>query len=510
MIQKHLVKCFKRLSSKDGSNPESIKSLWLGIAMISHTPDDWKGALLQPILDFIIHQFVTYPEEPVLSNLLQSLLDITTIHRQCLHRKNLESLFQLWRVINDKEPSLKNCTILSLESLLAEVLLNYEDYGITSASLINCIQDKISNSDNFLSCNTSENEGNSDSVKYSHNARKYKLLIALISYDASNSYKFIENFTIDVNDQDDDWDHLIAATIEQECIQTTLGSIPQSIVESAINRFQQKLKNDDIETFGSIMPPIQLITRNGKVSLKAFAKILKRAPIFLQRVRKSRKDGALLHKEMEFLNFMMIASTSDPLVEAKRNILTLVATHVSSSLLKILNCDHNQNNDLETFLSLTIELIKGCDGGIMQSLGSSALKKMIIACLKFGIQSESEATTKCLVIVRMLLEFGIKKSNCDESFAAELPKPHQVFSMAISHSNFSSVGVSRNCPARYELISLLLCCAAIDSHNIPIIDWECFSSLLVGFNASLSYEDRLFSRLLYTYENSTGKDVSVM
>lgn len=508
LIQKHLITCLKYLNS--GSAPHAKESTMLAYitTILQHSPYCRIGEILQPILEYCIHKFSSSSKEiRNISSLLNAILKNT--HKDSsyfFYGTNLQSVFHLWKVLAEIEKEQDEARYVSLmvmlEALMGEVLLNYEGYGIASSCLMNSIEKEVISSNDHLlwSAKHIESDLSTNTIP------KSQFLISLASHDASKLYLSMKRHAKDMNDADKDWDDLVATMIIQGHAQKPSTSIPNSLIEAAINIFQQKMTNNKDKSFGTIMQALEFLVKSGNVGLKSFSQILKRAPIFLQRARKTRTAGALWTKEVEFLNLLLLAASSDSLEEVRNRTVKLALVHVTSSLLKVLKSDDNSAGNLAKFLSTIIEILKLSHEDILQSLDSSALKKMMIACLKFGIEAEMDITSKCLIIVRVLLGCVERASN--KNLKKDLLQPQQILAMATSHSNFSLVAARRNSLVRTELIALLLCCVALEGGNLTITDWGCFSALLVGFRASLSYEDYLFRRLLYLYETSSNVHVS--
>lgn len=155
---------------------------------------------------------------------------------------------------------------------------------------------------------------------------------------------------------------------------------------------------------------------------------------------------------------------------------------------------------LEAILSL-ITVIDSMKEQYVPMHDSDAIKRMLINCLKHGINDEgdSQITMLCLIIVRQIIVvFFDDKSSLKNS--KSILHPHQVFAMVVKHSNFEQVAMKIDSETRRELISLLICCLVLDTEHSCDLNMCDILTLFRGFTASLNYPDILLRRLVLLYE----------
>ncbi len=507
LIQKHLnlVSFIRNPETSCRSGLHHIKGLMFATSILLLIPSDNVGALLNTMLDYCGDLLSNSTHSKSVANLMRKGFDKSrSSHKLNLQSMNILCIFQLWKFINEKKPRDENQIYLieSLEASIGAVVKNYENYGTSSASLVHIIFEELVTTNGFIlskTARTSQNDGNNAPT------RKFQLLVSLVSYDVSQFHDIVDKCIQSAKFFDNELDDLVATTILEGLLQKSYKSITHTIMEAAVFRILQKMQDSQIKTFCKMMIAVVAAIENGLVSTELIGKVLRRTPFFMQSIRKARKGGIISPKEIEFLNFLMAVASSDKLREESNTIVKLTLEHIAASIPKIVKAHENSSQTLNSFLSVTIKMLNLCDG--KPSIGSSSLKKMMIACLKFGIEPKLVTSTNCLQIVRKILELQKQESNGSLHSMEDLFQPHQIFAMIISHSNFSHVASSRDCPARSELISLLLCCIALDGSNISPMHWESLSALLIGFKANLSYKDCLFKRFIYLYELSVNQNV---
>jgi hypothetical protein len=441
--------------------------------------------------------------------LLHLLLKILRVHsNQVLQDLPFNSVFSLWRTFSEEKSknSITTSVRTLLEKIMAEIVHNYESYGLNAAHLLSKVQCTRTEKVTDILFENVSSDGNLESTQ-NHN-----FLLSLLLFDASTFalpiIHRLQNESID----DSKWDLVISALIKQVNTQKSCQDVAPSIsnvTDAAVRRLETMMTNGEGDSFSSIIEAMGSLLSSGRMSSNILEKILNRSNKFLQGIRKCRQDGVLTQIEMDFLSFISNTMLSEDFKDERLSGIVILLSHISNSLPKVLKSADENKDDCENFLSLAIGMLKLLDMKSITSIKSSIVKRMLVTCLKFGIQSNVVISSQCLIIVRLLLTIIFSGSHLDESYKQELFRPHQIHAMTISHSNFPTLAMSSKCAARRELISLLICCVALDGSNITPVKWDVLSALLAGFDASLREDDRLLRRLLFLYESTTSDMVSI-
>jgi len=175
-------------------------------------------------------------------------------------------------------------------------------------------------------------------------------------------------------------------------------------------------------------------------------------------------------------------------------------------VLKSSNDAHYEGSN--QFLLIVIDTLNSMDVAVLAKAMPSDINKMMLSCMKYGIKSIESISPYCLVIVRLLLILLSQLGEGGFNNKEQVFKPHHIFAMCFSHSNFETMAMKSNDPSRRELISLFICCLALDSPKVVPLQWEKISALLVGYDASLNEDDQLLLRFLFLYERNFGETVS--
>ena len=489
---------FKRFYGTGGIDLEQMQTfsseLSFTSAILPMMPPDRLGTLLRPIVNFCARIVSTDTQASPIIHLLQKILQSQS--EQYLHDLPTKSVFSLWQMFSkSKDPAIVSART-SLESSMVKLLLNYEDYGLNAAHLISDLQSQPI--EPIIDTLFRNGKNNVESIKF---------LIALITFDASMFVTPIINRLQEESDDSSILDDIIGTAIIETNLQKSCENILQSYtIERTLKRFSTLMVQRKVYSFGTTIKAMDSLLSNGSLNRDSFQNILNITPNFLQALRKCRQNGILTILEMEFLDFMTNVVTSNKLKGEAQKIAAMLLTHLGSSSSKVLKSASSEEEVCVSFLLISAEVLKSLTIEGVQSVKPSIVKRMMISCLKLGIQSDGSISTHCLVIVRLLL---VLVWDSDANYKEELFQPHQIFAMTVSHSNFTSLAMVSNCPTRRELISLMICCVSLDGEKIMPLESEMCSALLVGFNASLDADDCLLRRFLFLYENNVNNYVSI-
>ena len=477
-----------------------LTQLAFASGMLPLIPSNRLGPLLRPIVDCcaLMVSSNSYPITHVVPflDLLPKILRAQS--SQLLQDLPVGSIFSLWKALSgkdSKDPIIISTKIL-LEHIMAELLNNYENYGLNGALLMS----------NLL--NTTA--GVTTEIAFINSTKDHKFLLSLLLFDASIFSKPIVNRLQDENDNSGYWDPVIYTIVEQVNSQKSCqGIVPSYAIDATVKRLETITIDSEDTFFHSFIIAMGSLMSNGRMNSTMFGKILNRSPVFFRTLRKLRHNGIPTTAEMEFLDFMRNAALLEELREKTLPIIAMSLTHISSSLAKVLKSADTNQEACNKYLMITVDMLHLLDAKTITSIQSSVVKRMVVTCLKFGIQCNAAVSSHCLVVIRLLLTILYSESHLDEKYKDDLFLPHQIYAMAVSHSNFPNLAMTSNSATRRELIALMICCVTLDGDNIMPMSWDILSALLTGFNASLNKDDRLLQRLIYLYESCANKAVSI-
>jgi hypothetical protein len=441
--------------------------------------------LLQETIDFCALNLSSCNDPSQLVYVLEKLFEHQT--QQQLQQLPGQSLFRLWySLLKHKDSDVKIMKSI-LEQIMSTVLMNYEDNALNAAQILSKMRHALRQND----VNSTISVGALDPL----------FLISLVTVDASTFIPPCLQIAMETNDNTD----VMATIILQINAQKPhLIELPSIAIETTIHSFVTAIADGNRNITILVFHALNSMLSYDQLSLSIFEKIYLVAPAFFQGLRKKRKNGNVSCKELSFLEFMNNCISTKQLHGVRDSIAALVLMHYSLSLLQILKSSENEDN-CYTFLSQVIQTIKSLNENEVFSVKASLIKKIMVACLKFGIQGDSRCSTQCILIVRLLL---LVSTPSIKDHKEGILMPHQIFAMSISHSNFLHLATKKNSPSRRELISLLIYCVDFSKKDIGFLDWKKISALLAGFNASLDHDDLLLRRLLYLYEHHVSQIVS--
>lgn len=449
---------------------------------------------LEEILKEMVNLCVALLSMDIKSAIPTVLLVLKTMQGQSAYFSRsipTESVLLLWRVL--KENKLADPNVVSavnyLESFLAESLLRSDTCDLHAAQLLVTLREDIEIvSDDLLSKDIDSND-------------KKVLLCSLLQFDASFlATPILNHLKVRKNIDSGVWDYVLSVAILEFNSQSV--PIPDFAIEILLNRLKILMSEKVDGSFGCILEAAESILAHKQLSNQAYIDILQSSSTFFQVSRKCRQNGIPSVMEIQFLNFLRNALSSSDLQMQAQETQTILLNYFCSTLLKVLKSPNIDQVISNKFLSILVDTLKIQSLNAMKSVNPSMINKMMISCLKFGIQSNGNISTNCLVILRLLLR---SLSSLDKS--GFLP-PHKIFAMATSHSNFISVARSNAISSRRELIALLNYCLVLDRKKILPLEWDTVAALFVGYNASLSEDDTLFRHFLFLYESIIGAKVS--
>jgi len=449
---------------------------------------------LEEILKEMVNLCVALLSMDIKSAIPTVLLVLKTMQGQSAYFSRsipTESVLLLWRVL--KENKLADPNVVSavnyLESFLAESLLRSDTCDLHAAQLLVTLREDIEIvSDDLLSKDIDSND-------------KKVLLCSLLQFDASFlATPILNHLKVRKNIDSGVWDYVLSVAILEFNSQSV--PIPDFAIEILLNRLKILMSEKVDGSFGCILEAAESILAHKQLSNQAYIDILQSSSTFFQVSRKCRQNGIPSVMEIQFLNFLRNALSSSDLQMQAQETQTILLNYFCSTLLKVLKSPNIDEVISNKFLSILVDTLKIQSLNAMKSVNPSMINKMMISCLKFGIQSNGNISTNCLVILRLLLR---SLSSLDKS--GFLP-PHKIFAMATSHSNFISVARSNAISSRRELIALLNYCLVLDRKKILPLEWDTVAALFVGYNASLSEDDTLFRHFLFLYESIIGAKVS--
>lgn len=449
---------------------------------------------LEEILKEMVNLCVALLSMDIKSAIPTVLLVLKTMQGQSAYFSRsipTESVLLLWRVL--KKNKLADPNVVSavnyLESFLAESLLRSDTCDLHAAQLLVTLREDIEIvSDDLLSKDIDSND-------------KKVLLCSLLQFDASFlATPILNHLKVRKNIDSGVWDYVLSVAILEFNSQSV--PIPDFAIEILLNRLKILMSEKVDGSFGCILEAAESILAHKQLSNQAYIDILQSSSTFFQVSRKCRQNGIPSVMEIQFLNFLRNALSSSDLQMQAQETQTILLNYFCSTLLKVLKSPNIDQVISNKFLSILVDTLKIQSLNAMKSVNPSMINKMMISCLKFGIQSNGNISTNCLVILRLLLR---SLSSLDKS--GFLP-PHKIFAMATSHSNFISVARSNAISSRRELIALLNYCLVLDRKKILPLEWDTVAALFVGYNASLSEDDTLFRHFLFLYESIIGAKVS--
>ena len=449
---------------------------------------------LEEILKEMVNLCVALLSMDIKSAIPTVLLVLKTMQGQSAYFSRsipTESVLLLWRVL--KENKLADPNVVSavnyLESFLAESLLRSDTCDLHAAQLLVTLREDIEIvSDDLLSKDIDSND-------------KKVLLCSLLQFDASFlATPILNHLKVGKNIDSGVWDYVLSVAILEFNSQSV--PIPHFAIEILLNRLKILMSEKVDGSFGCILEAAESILAHKQLSNQAYIDILQSSSTFFQVSRKFRQNGIPSVMEIQFLNFLRNALSSSDLQTQAQETQTILLNYFCSTLLKVLKSPNIDQVISNKFLSILVDTLKIQSLNAMKSVNPSMINKMMISCLKFGIQSNGNISTNCLVILRLLLR---SLSSLDKS--GFLP-PHKIFAMATSHSNFISVARSNAISSRRELIALLNYCLVLDRKKILPLEWDTVAALFVGYNASLSEDDTLFRHFLFLYESIIDAKVS--
>lgn len=463
-------------------------------AVIPLLPPDKLGLLQRSILELCASHVSS--NELIAIQLINLLLKTVNYHStDLLQGISSKSIFLLWHTFSDNIST--HSSIVSvrnvLELAMAQLLLNCETHGLNTAQLLT-----------YIRCQNIEHVIELSMKNHNHHNDKHAFLNALLSYDASLFALPIFKLLQEGKAKNLECDDVISKAIIELNSQSCPHTLPSVAIDASVKGLTSLMTLKKGYAFGLYLSAMESLVTKGQLTSETYSTILTKSADFLQVLRKRRKNGILTNIELEFLTFMRNVLFSEKLQNESLQTPSIMFNHFSASLLKVLKSSKSNEKHLSKFLLIAIDALNSLDGKALESMDPSDVNKMMVSCLKFGI-SIDPIFSHCLVIVRLLL---VNLAQSEGRTKEELFHPHNIFAMSFSHSNFESTAMTINNPTRRELLSLLICCLALGGPKIVSVEWEKISALLVGYNASLSEDDRLTRHFLFLYEHNFGDTVS--
>ncbi len=501
-----LLKFFETVSGQNQNLENFSKQLAFVRGIIPFVPSSTLASISRPIVDLcavtLCSNSSTSTQTVPLLYLLNKVLKCQT--DKLLQNLPVGSIFSIWRdfALEEEETDSVKISIRKLiEGIMAKLLNRYEDFGLSAATLILSLQHETLAPGNTVLFRRSGSGPDTDP----------QFLSSLLFFDSSMFAKKIVHHIEKDNGESGIWDEVIVTLIIQALSPKSCPDNAPSLsfaISALSKRLITIMSSTKDNSFSSIIDAMKSLVVNGRMNHKMFEKILIKSSKFLQTLKKYRRNGMPTEKEMEFIHFLRIAASCKELKNQTPTTIDVVLTHISSSLPKVLKSMHEEIcTDL---LSIITDVIKTLDTKIVITTKSSVIKRIMVTCLKFGIQSDGAIPSDCLRIVRLLLTALYSENKFDENYKKDLFRPHQLYAMAISHSNFETLAMANRSATRRELISLMITCVALDNSNIMATKWDTFSALLTGFDAGLSEDDCLLRRFLFLYESSVNDRVSAL